>query len=92
MSLLPSLLRSLLLTCIITFLAPVLLIGGLLLLLLVIEQVPVLDSPGQSAIQQVVHFLNVFGNGSPFRGVVVIGMVCSLVGMMFDAYSFSRRV
>lgn len=92
MSLLPSLLRSLLLTCIITFLAPVLLIGGLLLLLLFAEQVPTLEPIGQSTLQQVVHFLNIFGNGSAFRGVVVIGMVCSLVGMMFDAYSFSRRV
>lgn len=91
MSSLPHLLRSLTLTAIFSFLAPVLLIGAIVTSLILVSNLPHGEGIGQAAIAQVSYFLSIFGNGSVFRGVFVIGIVCSLVGVLFDTYTFYRE-
>lgn len=90
MSLLPNLLRSLLITSILSFLVPVFLIAAIWSVLFLIGCLPYLETIGQVGAVQVSHFLDVFGSGSPIRGVMVIGLVCSLVGVLFDTYAFYR--
>lgn len=90
MSILPNLLRSLLLTSIFSFLAPVLLIGIILASLALLGYVPGLEVFGKAGVEQVAHFLKVFGSTSALRGVVTIGIACSVVGILFDAYTFYR--
>jgi hypothetical protein len=90
MSTLPNLLRSLLLTSIFTFLAPVLLICILLAGSAVISYVPHLEAFGSGSLEQIANFLKVFGSGSVWRGITVIGLVGSLVGILFDTYTFYR--
>jgi hypothetical protein len=90
MSTLPNLLRSLILTSIFSFLAPVLLIGTILASLALLGYVPGLEIFGKAGVAQVAQFLKVFGSTSALRGLVTIGLVCSAVGMLFDAYTFYR--
>jgi hypothetical protein len=90
MSTLPNLLRSLILTSIFSFLAPVLLIGTMLASLTLIELVPKLEPLGRVGVEQIAHFLAVFGSGSAVRGLLIIGIVVSLVGVLFDTYTFYR--
>lgn len=90
MSTLPNFLRSLLLTSIFSFLAPILLIGAILVGLTALSYVPYLEAIAPAGVEQVSRFLAVFGSGSSPRGVLLIGTVCSLVGMLFDTYAFYR--
>jgi hypothetical protein len=90
MSILPNLLRSLLLTGIFSFLTPVVFIGIIVATLSVMGYVPRLEVAGTVGVEQVTHFLAVFGSGSVLRGVVTISTTVSLVGMLFDAYTFYR--
>jgi hypothetical protein len=90
MSTLPNLLRSLLLTSIFSFLAPVLLIGTILASLALLGYVPGLEVFGKAGVGQVAQFLKVFGSTSALRGLVTIGIACSVVGVLFDAYTFYR--
>ncbi len=52
--------------------------------------VPGLETVSRMGSAQVAHVLNVFGSGSAIRGVLVIGLVCSSVGVLFDTYTFYR--
>jgi hypothetical protein len=88
MTTLPSLFRSLLLTSIFSFLGPVLLLVLLLLGALGISYLPALEAFGTGSLEQITHFLQTFGSGSGWRGVIVIGLVGSLVGVLFDTYTF----
>lgn len=90
MSTLPNLLRSLLLTSIFSFLTPVLFLGLLLVSALAISYIPYLDAFGNSSLEQIIHFLKIFGSDSAWRGLTVIGLVGSLVGILFDTYIFYR--
>jgi len=90
MSILPNFLRSLLLTIIFSFVAPMLLVGGGLVGVFVLSYIPGWQTTGQALVAQLVQFLATFGSGNPFRGLVVISMTCSLVGAMFDTYAFYR--
>ncbi len=90
MSTLTNLLRSLLLTSIFTFLAPVLLISILLAGSAVISYLPHLEAFGTGSLEQIASFLKVFGSGSVWRGIIVIGSVGSLAGVLFDTYTFYR--
>ncbi|MGG6293232.1 hypothetical protein ACQ4M4_02320 [Leptolyngbya sp. AN02str] len=91
MSLLVSLVRSLILTSLLAFLAPVLLIGVVLLGFQGLALVPPLQALGQLGSQQIVSFLMVFGNGDPYEGLLLIGAVCGLVGLLFDTYNIYRH-
>lgn len=90
MSTLPNLLRSLLLTSVFSFLTPVLFLGLLLVGSVVVSYVPHLATFGDSSLEQITHFLQVFGSGNVWRGLTVIGLVGSLVGILFDTYIFYR--
>ncbi|MBE9181816.1 hypothetical protein IQ268_24930 [Oculatella sp. LEGE 06141] len=90
MSTLPNVLLSLLLTSIFSFLAPVSLIGALLAVLFLIGYLPGLDAVAQVGVEQVSQFLSIFGTGSSLHGTLTIGLVCSLVGVLFDMFTFYR--
>jgi hypothetical protein len=87
MSILPNFLRSLILACIFSFLAPVLLIGTILASLALLGYVPGLAGVARVGVEQVAEFLKVFGSTNALRGLLTIGIACSLVGVMFDAYT-----
>ncbi|HBB35808.1 MAG TPA: hypothetical protein DDZ80_06245 [Cyanobacteria bacterium UBA8803] len=88
MSFLPTFLRSLLLTVIISFIAPLVLLAGLLVIVCLIGYVPGLEIIGQTGVTDLWKFLSIFGNGSPIEGAIVIGVTCSLAGALFDTYTF----
>lgn len=90
MSTLPNLLRSLLIAGIFSFLAPVLLVSILLASAVILSYLPYLSPVGATGLEQLAHFLKIFGSGSSLRGLLVIGFVGSLVGMLFDTYTFYR--
>lgn len=84
-----SYLRSLLLAVLLSFLTPIALIGSAIVLLLSIGLVPGLMPFGQACATQFLSFLETFGNGSAWEGVIVIGCSCAVVGAMFDTYIFT---
>jgi hypothetical protein len=84
-------LRSLLLASAFSFAAPLILIGAVLLSLDLIGHIPLLGSLSHSIVHQILQFLNVFGNGDPWQGTLVIGTAFSLVGALFDTYAFYRH-
>lgn len=90
MSLLPTLLRSLALTILLSFLTPIVLVITFLAIASVISCIPGLEAIGQTGTTQLSQFLTVFGAGSAFQGLTTIGFTCSLVGALFDAYTFYR--
>lgn len=90
MSILPNFLRSLVLTIIFSFVAPMLLVGLALVSLSLIGYIPGLQGMGQAIADQILQFLATFGSRNPLRGLVVIGLTCSLVGALFDTYAFYR--
>jgi len=86
----PNFLRSMLLTIVLSFLAPILLFGGTLIGLVLVSYIPGLEAVAQSVAKQIQQFLAIFGSGNSFQGLGVIGITCSLVGALFDAYTFYR--
>lgn len=88
MMIMPTLIRSLLLTITISFIAPVVLLTGLFATLYGIGCLPVVDTIAQIGVADILRFLTIFGSGSPIEGVIVIGFTCSLVGALFDTYTF----
>jgi hypothetical protein len=91
MSILPNLLRSILITSIFSFTAPILFIGGIWGSLVIIGVLPGLAIVREVGVEQVAQFLAEFGNGSSAQGLLVIGLVCSLVGVLFDTFTFYRH-
>jgi hypothetical protein len=85
-----GLLRSVILASFFSFIAPILAIAFFLALLLLVGSLPGLEGLSQVAIAQVFLFLKVFGNGSLVQGLVIIAVVCSFVGVLFDSYIFYR--
>lgn len=90
MTLFTNFLRSLLLTIIFSFLTPLLLVGGILLLAAVVGHLPGLQSVTEAIASRIVHFLATFGSGTPLRGILVICLTCSFVGALFDIYAYYR--
>lgn len=90
MSIFPNFFRSLLLTSMLSFLTPVLLVSGGLASLYLLSNIPFVNAIGQSGAEQVTTFLSIFGSGYPVKGIMVIGLTCSLVGALFDVYAFYR--
>ncbi|HEY9848188.1 MAG TPA: hypothetical protein V6D28_01915 [Leptolyngbyaceae cyanobacterium] len=90
MSILPNFIRSLVLASLFSFIAPILLVGGTLGGLSLIGYIPGFEIVGQSGAEPIWQFLTIFGSGCPFRGMLVIGMTCSLVGSIFDTYAFYK--
>ncbi|MEG4320193.1 MULTISPECIES: hypothetical protein [unclassified Microcoleus] len=87
MSIFPNFLRSLLLTSLLSFVAPLLLIGAGLTSCSLICLVPALQAVGRSGEDQILQFLATFGSGCPLQGFLVIGLAFGLVGALFDTYA-----
>lgn len=90
MTILPSFLRSLLLTIIFSFIAPMLIVGGGIAAVFLVACIPGLQAVGQAIFEQLLQFLATFGSGSSLRGLFVIALTCTLVGALFDTYAFYR--
>lgn len=87
MSIFPNFLRSVLLTSLLSFVAPLLLIIVGLTSFLLIGLVPPLQELGHSGEALILQFLATFGSGCPLQGFLVIGMTFGLVGALFDTYA-----
>jgi len=83
-------LRSLLLTVIFSFVAPMFLVGGVLLLLSLMGYFSGLQKLTEAIATQILHFLATFGSGTSLRGLFVISLTCSFVGALFDMYVYYR--
>lgn len=79
---------SLLLTTIISFAAPALVIGLFFGTLLILGYIPGLELLGHCGTAQVLNFLAVFGSGKPFEGVIILGFAFAVVGFLFDLFNF----
>ena len=82
--------RSLLLTTIFSFLVPVFLVGGLLVVLSLFSYVPGLQGMISDVSIKILHFLATFGSGSSLNGLQTIGLTCGFVGALFDIYVYYR--
>jgi hypothetical protein len=91
MSVFSSLLRSVVLTSIISFVAATGLIGLVTGIILSVGYVPGLSSFSALGLHQVATILIIFGSGNPLVGLVLIGLVCSLVAVLFDVYTSYRN-
>lgn len=90
MSILPNFLRSLVLTILLSFVAPIAVVTSLLAIATLTALLPGLETIGQIGTAQLLSFLAVFGTGNPLEGATTIGLACSFVGGLFDAYTFYR--
>lgn len=88
MRIVSSLFVSLLLTTIISFAIPALIIGALFAILLLLGYIPGLTLLGHCGIDRVLDFLAVFGTGNPLEGLMILGFAFALVGMLFDLFIF----
>lgn len=82
---------SLLLSTLLSFIAPLMLIGFLVVCLALAAYLPGMASISQMITAQILKFLTVFGTGNAISGAVVIALACSLVGALFDTYSYYYR-
>ncbi|MFP4133657.1 MAG: hypothetical protein ACLFQP_05935 [Halothece sp.] len=85
-----DLLRSFVVTFVISFTFPVMLVLGLLTIALGVSYFPGLESIGEVGVNQLLSFLRIFGAGSIWRGLMVIGLTLALVAGWFDIYSLYR--
>jgi hypothetical protein len=90
MTVFTNFLRSLLLTMFFSFAAPMLLVGGVVFLLPLIGHLPVLQATTEASAVRIMHFLAIFGSGTPLRGLLIISSTCSFVGALFDIYAYYR--
>ncbi len=81
---------SLTLAALISFTAPVILVGFILALLLIASCFPALALWSNSGAVHIVEFLAIFGNGKPLQGILTLGLTVSIVGVSLDALNFYR--
>ncbi|MCJ8283113.1 MAG: hypothetical protein MJK14_25745 [Rivularia sp. ALOHA_DT_140] len=82
--------RSLLLSIIFSFVAPMIFFGGVSLILYLASLIPGLEAITEIIATQISQFLATFGSGTPMQGVFVICLTCSFVGALFDTYVYYR--
>lgn len=90
MNVLTNFLRSLLLSMLFSFAAPMLFVGSLWAVVILVGYFPGLQELTQIIARHILQFLIVFGNGTPLQGVFVICLTCCFVGALFDTYAFYR--
>ncbi len=83
-------LLSLILAALMSFAAPVVLVGGILGILFTASYLPGLVELGKEGAIQVFNFLAVFGNGKPLQGMLTLGLTVSIVGILLDLLNFYR--
>lgn len=71
-----------------SFTTPVLLVIGLMASLWLISYLPWVAFIGQIGNSGLLEFLTIFGSGSPFPGLLILGATCSFVGGVFDLFNF----
>lgn len=91
MTILTNFLRSLLLTMIFSFAAPLFFVGIVLGVAFTVNYIPGLHGIAQAAPNHILQFLAIFGSGTPLRGIFVICLTCSFVGGLFDSYVVYRH-
>jgi len=87
---LSNFIRSFLVTVVISFTFPIIVVASLLGFSFAISYFPGLESIGEIGLNQILTFLSIFGAGSVLRGIVVIGLTIALVGGWFDLYTLYR--
>ncbi|MBR8837347.1 MAG: hypothetical protein DSM106950_25895 [Stigonema ocellatum SAG 48.90 = DSM 106950] len=90
MTILVNFLRSLLLTIIFSFVAPLFLFGGLLSIIFLVGYFPGLQGVTEAIANHILQFLTIFGSGAPIEGIFVISLTCSFVGALFETYAYYR--
>lgn len=90
MTILVNFLRSLLLTIIFGFTAPILFVGALLASFVLIGYIPGLQDIASAFANLILQFLATFGSGAPIRGLITIALTCSFVAALFDTYVHYR--
>lgn len=85
-----NLLSSFIVTVVISFAFPVILVAGLLTIALGISYFPGLENIGEVTLKQILTFLSIFGTGSVWRGILTIGLTLALVAGWFDLYTVYR--
>ncbi|NJM73519.1 MAG: hypothetical protein HC862_27245 [Scytonema sp. RU_4_4] len=90
MTVMTNFLRSLLLSIIFSFVAPMLLFGSVLLALSVVSYIPGLQGVTEVVTTLIKDFLCIFGSGTPVGGLFVICSTFSFVGALFDTYAYYR--
>ena len=84
----PNFFRSLILSVVLSFIAPICLLGGTMSSVYVLTWIPLFTEISQNINEQIVQFLGVFGDGSVSEGILVIALACGFVGALFDTYAF----
>lgn len=90
MNMFSNFIRSLILTIILTFMAPFLLVALVLTGVCCSSYIPGWQALSSEICLAILQFLATFGSGSSWSGVLVIGLTCSAVGALFDTYAFYR--
>ncbi len=83
-----KLLRSLSIAILFSFVAPMLLMSGSLASSLLLTRIPGIGSIGQIPANILLDFLDAFGSGCAFQGMLTICIACGFVGALFDLYVF----
>ncbi len=81
---------SLILAALMSFAAPVILVGGILGILLAASYFPGLVEFGREGAIQVLDFLAAFGDGKPLQGMLTLALTLSIVGISLDILNFYR--
>ncbi len=81
---------SLFLAALISFSAPLLLIGGILGIFILISYIPGFLEVSNQGMLYILNFLAVFGNGKPLQGLITLGITLSIVGILLDILNFYR--
>jgi hypothetical protein len=63
---------------------------GLLTIALGVSYFPGLESIGEVGLNQLLSFLRIFGAGSIWHGLIILGLTLALVAGWFDIYSLYR--
>lgn len=79
---------SLLLSALVCFTIPILLVSSSWGSLWLLSSVPLLTAIAHDTLIRLIGFLSTFGNGSPLGGIILIGIICALVGGGFDLFNF----
>lgn len=90
MTVMTNFLRSLVLSIILSFVAPMFLFGSVLLVLSLVGYIPGLQNATEVITTLIMDFLAIFGSGIPIGGLFTISLTCSFVGALFDTYAYYR--
>jgi hypothetical protein len=86
----PNFVLSLVLTTIICFTVPIIVLGAILGICSIASYLPGLMGFGKQGAIIILEFLAIFGNGKPFNGVMVLGLTISIAGVLLDLLNFYR--